>query len=68
MQFKVKLKNKALENDKKPTFGPDFGLFTSNLAPQKIFLEFYLYKLLNIVASYYPMQFNWKLNEPHLSK
>ena len=31
------------ENDKKPIFTPDFGLFSPNLSPQDIFRRFYLY-------------------------
>ena len=61
MQFKVKLMNKALENVKKPNFGTDFGLFTPNLEPQKFFLEFYFDELLNIVRSYYQIQFKVRL-------
>ena len=61
MQFKVKLMKKALENVKKPNLGPDFGLFTPNLGPPKFFLEFYFHELLNMVPSYYRMQFKVKL-------
>ena len=52
---------KALENVKKPNLEPDFGLFTPNLGPPKFFLEFYFHELLNIVPSYYRMQFKVKL-------
>ena len=61
MQFKIKLMKKALENVKKPNLGPDFGLFTPNLGPPKFFLEFYFGKLLNIVRSYYQIQFKVRL-------
>ena len=61
MQFKVKLMNKALENVKKPNFGPDFGLFNPNLEPPKFFLEFYFGELLTIVRSYYQIQFKVRL-------
>ena len=61
MQFKVKLMNKALENVKNPNFGSDFGLFTRNLNPPKFFLAFYFDELLNIVRSYYHIQFKAKL-------
>ena len=61
MQFKVKLMNKALENVKTPNFGSDFGLFTRNLNPPKFFLAFYFDELLNIVRSYYHIQFKAKL-------
>ena len=52
---------KALENVKKPNLGPDSGLFTPKLEPPKISLEFYFHELLNIVPSYYRMQFKVKL-------
>ena len=61
MQFKVKLMNKASENVKKPNFGPDFGLFTPNLESPIFFLEFYFEELLNIVRSYYQIQFKVRL-------
>ena len=35
-------------------FGPD-------LVPNNFFCRFYLYKMLYIIASYYCMQFKWKL-------
>ena len=37
MNFK---KDKKEENGKQPNFGPDFGLVTPNLEPQKFFLNF----------------------------
>ena len=52
---------KAIENIKKTNLGPDFGLFTPKYEPPKIFLEFYFHELLNIVSSYYRMQFKVKL-------
>ena len=61
MQFKVKVMKKALANVKKPNFGPDFGLFNSNLEAPNFFLEFYFDALLNIVRSYYHIQFKVKL-------
>ena len=30
------------ENNKKPNFGPDFGLFGSNLGPKNVFRGLYL--------------------------
>ena len=33
MQFKGKLMNQTLENDKKTNFGPKFDLFGPNLSP-----------------------------------
>ena len=38
MHFKGKLMNQTWENNKKPNFEPDFGLFGPNLGTQ-IFLE-----------------------------
>ena len=32
--------NQTWENDKKPNFGPDFGLFGTNLGPQNFFTSF----------------------------
>ena len=61
MQFKVKQMNKAWENVKKPNLGCGFCLFTPNLSPPKLFLEFSFHELLNIVPSYYRMQFKVKL-------
>ena len=43
MQFKEKIVNQTWENDKKPNFKPDFGLFGLNLGLQLFFREFYLY-------------------------
>ena len=53
--------DKSWENDKKPTFGPDFGSFDPNFGPQIFFRGFYTYKMLDIVASYHCMQFQGKL-------
>ena len=38
MHFKGKLINQTWENDKKPTFGPDFGAFLLRFGLQKLFL------------------------------
>ena len=46
--------NQTWENGKKTSFGPEFG-------PQNFFHEFYLYYMLEIVASYHCMQFQGKL-------
>ena len=35
--------NRTWQNGARPNFGLDFGLFGSNLDPQKTFGEFYLY-------------------------
>ena len=43
MQFQGKLMNQTWENDKKNSFGPDFGPFGTNLGPKKLFRGFYLY-------------------------
>ena len=43
MQIQGKLMNKTGKNDKKPSFGPDFGFFDPNLGPKTFFSGFYLY-------------------------
>ena len=50
--------NQTWENDEKPHFGPYLG---ANLGPQNFFREFYLYYMLDIVASYHRMQYQGKL-------
>ena len=50
--------NQTWGNDQKPSFWHDFGL---NFGPQKFFCGFYLYWMLDIVASYHCMQFQGKL-------
>ena len=40
MEFKEKLMNQACENNKKPNFGPDFGLFGPNLDSKIFFASF----------------------------
>ena len=40
MQFQEKLINQTWENDKKPSFGPDFGPFGPNLDPKFLFVDF----------------------------
>ena len=59
MQFQGKLMNQTWENGKKPSLGlgslwPKFGL-------KSFFNGFYLYQMLDIVASYHCMQFQGKL-------
>ena len=49
------------ENGKKPNIGPILVRFDPNLAPKKLFRDFYLYKMLYIVTRYYCMQFQQKL-------
>ena len=46
---------------RKTNFLPDFGTFGPNFGPQLFFREFHLNQLLDIVASYYFMQFQEKL-------
>ena len=53
MQFYGKLMNPTWENGKKPSFGTDFGPFDPSLGPENFFHEFYLYCILDIVASYH---------------
>ena len=50
-----------LRKQLKTQFWPDFGPFCSNLDPNVFFREFYLYQMLDIVASYHCMQFQGKL-------
>ena len=57
MQFQEKLMSQTWENDKKLSFGTDFDLFGPNLGPKIFFDGFYLYCILDIVASYHWMQF-----------
>ena len=59
MECKRKLINKIWENEKISYFGLDFGPFTQNLGP--IFSLNFLLLVVNIVPSYYPMQFKEKL-------
>ena len=62
MQFKRKLMKQTWENGKKnPKFWPDFGPFCQKLGLQIFFQEFYLYYMLDIVASFHYMQFQGKL-------
>ena len=41
--YQGKLMNQTWENDKKPGFGPDFGIFGPYLGPKNFFQGFYLY-------------------------
>ena len=61
MQFQGKLINQSWGNGKKPSFGTDFGPFGPNLGSKTFFHEFYLYYMLDIVASYHCMEFQGKL-------
>ena len=53
--------NQTSKNGKKPSFGTDFGTFGPNLGSRNFFHRFYLYRMLDIVASYHCMQFQGKL-------
>ena len=55
MQFQVNLMNQTWENDKKHNFGPHLCSFCPNLGPKSFFRGFYLYWILDIVASYHCM-------------
>ena len=61
MQFQWKLTNQTWENGKKPSFGTDFDSFGPNLGPKIFFHGFYLYHMLDIVASYHCMKLQVKL-------
>ena len=61
MQFQGKLMSQTWENGKKPSFGADFSPFGPHLGPKNFFHGFYLYFMLDIVASYHCMQFQGKL-------
>ena len=61
MQFQGKLMNQTWENGRKPSFGTDFGPCDPNLGPKKIFHQFFLYYILDIVASYHYMQFQGRI-------
>ena len=43
MQFQGKILNQTWENDKKPSFGTDFGPFGWNLGPKHFIHIFYLH-------------------------
>ena len=54
MQFQGKLMNQHWENDKKPTFGPDFGSFGPNLlappSPPVFLVDFSFVTLLEAIS------------------
>ena len=60
-KFQGKLMNQTWENGRKPSFGTDFGHCGPNLGPKKNFHEFFLYYILDIVASYHYMQFQRRI-------
>ena len=55
MQLQGKLTNQTRENSKKPSLGTNFSPFGPNLGPKIFFHGFYLYYMLDIVASYHCM-------------
>ena len=61
MQFQGKILNQTWENDKKPSFGTNFGHFGWNLGPRNFNHIFYLHYKLELVASYHCKQFQEKL-------
>ena len=61
MQFQQKLKNQSWENYKKPSSRPDLDPLGPNLGNHIFFRGFYLYKMLDIIASYHSMEFQGKL-------
>ena len=61
MRFQGKLMNQTSENGRKPSFGLNVGPFGPNLGPKIFFPIFYIYQMLEIVASYHCMQFQGKI-------
>ena len=57
MQFQGELMDHIWENNKKPSFGPNFGPFGPKFCHNISFREFYLYQMLGIVATYHCLQF-----------
>ena len=55
MQLQGKLTNQTRENSKKPSLGTNISPFGPNLGPKIFFRGFYLYYMLDIVASYHCM-------------
>ena len=56
MQFQRKLIHQTWENDKKPSFGPNFGPFGTNSGLQNIFSKIWLRQSLDIMVSYHHVQ------------
>ena len=67
MQFEGKLMNQTWENGQKPSFGPDLAFLAQIWSPN-FFCRFYLYQMLDIVASYHCMQFQGNQMKPNLRK
>ena len=57
MEFKGKLVNQTWENGKNLILGPILARLAKIWAPRFVFQQIYLYEMLDIVASYYDMQF-----------
>ena len=61
MQFQGTLINQSSENDKKPSFRPDFGPFGKHLGPKNCFSKISLCQSLDIIVSYCHVQYQKKL-------
>ena len=61
MQFQRKQMNETWENDKKLTFGPNFGAFVQNLGCQNFFSKIWLCQSLDFMVTYYYVQYQKKL-------
>ena len=57
MQFQGELMDHIWENNKKPSFGPNFGPFDPKFCHNISFREFYLYQMLGILPTYHCLQF-----------
>ena len=64
MQFKEKLLNQTLKNNKKPNFGPDFGMFRPKFVPNFYFNGIQYINCCNL--SLYGI--SRKTNDPNLRK
>ena len=60
IQFQVKLMNQTWENGKKPSFEPDFGPYGPNSGHQIFFSKIWLAQSLDILVSYYHVQYQKK--------
>ena len=61
MQFQVKPMNQSWENNKKPSFGPNFFPFGPNLGHQIFFSKIRLNQSVDIMVSYHHVQYQKKL-------
>ena len=57
MQFQGKLMNQTSENVQKLSFGPDFDPFGTNSGCQIFFSKIWLCQSLDILVSYYHVQY-----------